>query len=83
MSPLPVMHEHTVSYDDVELSLSAIGGIHNLLLMLPGIMPDIEEATLQLIEAGIERQEPVDMRLDLPGVTYLMHLRGTRDTEGA
>jgi hypothetical protein len=77
------VEEFTVTYRDVDASLSAIGGIANALLILPSMLPDIEEATLQTIERGIEDGLPVDLRVDLPGVSYVVHVRAADDDTDA
>ncbi len=71
--------ELTVSYDDVEASLAPIGGTPALLAGLPAFLPDISEAMLATIEQGIREKLPVDMKIDLPGLTYIVHLRAADD----
>jgi len=68
-----------LSYESLDLQLGAIGGMRGLLTMLPAMLPGIEEAMLVRIEEGMAAGEPVDLRVDLPGLTYIVNLRDPRD----
>ncbi len=51
MSPQPTQTQtFQLTYEQLGDGLSAIGGIDGLLVMLPALLPDVEEALLERIE---------------------------------
>lgn len=67
----------TITYAHLDAQLKPVGGLKNLLLILPGMLGPIDAKVLDGLRSIIDRKLPLNLTVSVPdeGLTFTAHVR--------